>query len=123
MHTKTQVGGWWNLILGRKPPTPQIPVKPESTHANSVEDKINDLAKALGMPSRDLASAIAVAVRNYVPPASLSSVAAQETGPAVQALLKEPPNHGASQTSAAESAPSTGILGEVVGGFVGMDEP
>lgn len=46
----------------------------------TVEQRINDLASALGMPSKDLASAIAVAVHKYVPPATLSSVAAHQTG-------------------------------------------
>ena len=46
----------------------------------TVDDRINDLAAALGMPSKDLASAIASAVHEYVPPASLSSVAAHQTG-------------------------------------------
>jgi len=94
-----------------------------------VEDKINDLAKALGMPSSELASAIAVAVRHYVPPASLSSIAAKETGPAVQALL-EPSSGDTTPTITAEAGPtaSTGpsIVGEVFEGinkFVGMDEP
>lgn len=40
------------------------------------------------MPSKELASAIATAVKSYVPPASRSSVAAEETDPAAQALLK-----------------------------------
>ena len=55
---------------------------------DSVEKRINDLAEALGIPSKDLAGAIAVAVREYVPPASLSSVAAEETGEIVQEMLK-----------------------------------
>ncbi|KAI0047691.1 hypothetical protein FA95DRAFT_1195525 [Auriscalpium vulgare] len=48
----------------------------------SVEQRIEELAKALGVPSPDLSSAIAAAVREYVPPASLSSVAqeARRTG-------------------------------------------
>lgn len=54
----------------------------------SVEDRINGLARALGIPSKELASAIAGAVRQYVPPASLSSIAAKETGEVVENLLK-----------------------------------
>ena len=54
----------------------------------SVEDRIRGLARALGIPSKELASAIAGAVRQYVPPASLSSIAAKETGEAVERLLK-----------------------------------
>ncbi|KAG6833154.1 hypothetical protein H0H87_010541 [Tephrocybe sp. NHM501043] len=99
---KAEVGGWWNLALGRRPPQVQTGQgdtgnfhkgngrkrEMRGEHEESVEDRINALARALGMPSKDLASAIAVAVREYVPPASLSSVAAKETGPAVQEMLK-----------------------------------
>jgi len=54
----------------------------------SVEDRINGLARALGIPSKELASAIAGVVRQYNPPASLSSIAAKETGEVVESLLK-----------------------------------
>lgn len=90
MAWKAEVGGWWNLALGKKPPfaqntpvtgggaesTPSVSVGGEAT----VEERINQLAVALGMPSKDLASAIASAVHDYVPPATLSSVAAHQTG-------------------------------------------
>jgi hypothetical protein len=115
---KNQVGGWWDVALGRPAQAKNVPVQQSMHHRTSVEDKINDLARALGMPSKELASAIAVAVKNYVPPASLSSVAAEESGPAVQALLKE------SRTPAAPSV--TDVVGRVtegIGKFVGMDEP
>ena len=46
----------------------------------TVEEKIDELASALGVPSKDLASAIASAVHEYVPPATISSVAAHQTG-------------------------------------------
>ena len=46
----------------------------------SVEDRINGLARALGIPSKELASAVASAVRQYVPP--------KETGKLVESLLK-----------------------------------
>ncbi|TBU37414.1 hypothetical protein BD309DRAFT_974123 [Dichomitus squalens] len=49
-----------------------------STGNPSVEDKIQELAAALGMPSSDLSAAIASAVRKHVPPASLSSIALHE---------------------------------------------
>lgn len=91
----------------------------------SVEDRINGLASALGMPSNELASAIAGAVRSYVPPASLSSVAAKETGDAVKVLLSEP-REGEGHTSNSEADPIGGVMGGIVTGmegFVGMDEP
>lgn len=124
---KTQVGGWWNIALGRKPETM---LKTAASHAgqggcsgssgHSVEDKIEALAEALGMPKQDLASAIAGAVRQYVPPASLSSVAAKETGPAVEVLVSDDPEQKAAEVS------GTGVVEGVVNSFdsfVGMDEP
>ena len=61
----------------------------EAGEDQSVEDRINELARVLGIPSKKLASAIADAVRQNVPPASLSSVAAKETGKVVETLLKD----------------------------------
>jgi len=55
----------------------------------SVEDRINGLARALGIPSKELASAIAGAVRQHVPSAVVSSIAAKETGEVVESLLNE----------------------------------
>jgi len=92
-----------------------------TTGGNSVEDKINALAEALGMPPKELASAIAGAVKEYVPPASLSSVssaAAKETGKssdATKVLLGE-----------GDEAEGSGVVGGIASGFgsvVGMDEP
>lgn len=54
----------------------------------SVEDRIVDLAEALGVPTDDFVAEIVLAVEHYVPPASLSSVAAKESGPAVAAMLR-----------------------------------
>ncbi|KAJ6602790.1 hypothetical protein DFH09DRAFT_969145 [Mycena vulgaris] len=133
---KTEVGGWWNLALGKRPPQLKYDTasRPQSKGkkgkkekpGESVEDRINALADALGMPSKDLASAIAGAVKQYVPPASLSSVAAHQTGEAVDALLK-----GASEDDGQKETPkgaedSGGVvsgLASGVGSFVGMDEP
>ncbi|KAL0947916.1 hypothetical protein HGRIS_010548 [Hohenbuehelia grisea] len=134
---KAEVGGWWNLALGKKPPqlAPQaggaIPGNnnkgsKKGQGKDTVEDRINALAEALGMPSRELASAIAGAVRNYVPPASLSSVAAEQTGPAVEELLREQDPAEKQRQQAAPGAQATGVAGAVVSGmesFVGMDEP
>ncbi len=96
LNWKTEVGGWWNLALGKRPPSAAEALASNSKSAQpgvntqysgssgrakgepTVEDRINDLAAALGMPSSDLSAAIADAVREHVPPASLSSVAAHE---------------------------------------------
>ncbi|KAJ3922081.1 hypothetical protein F5877DRAFT_34703 [Lentinula edodes] len=132
LQWKSEVGGWWNLALGKQPPAAQAtPVdtgsnsrRRDTTHGGGVEDKINALAEALGMPPQDLAKAIAVAVREYVPPASLSSIKQRETGkPAVDELLR---GNGEGKTVEADEPESTGIVGGVfrnMDSFVGLDEP
>jgi hypothetical protein len=65
MH-KTRSNKWWIFGTGSSS-------VPRPSCDNSVEGKINDLAKAFGIPPRELASAIAVAVKNYVPPESTVS--------------------------------------------------
>ena len=92
LRWKAEAGSWWNLTLGNRPPPIQdegmrwdarhgnVPDGGASGSSGDVERKINELAAVLGLPSKDLASAIAVAVREYVPPASLSSIAAHQTG-------------------------------------------
>ncbi|KAJ7186544.1 hypothetical protein C8R46DRAFT_935625 [Mycena filopes] len=143
LQWKTEVGGWWNLALGKRPPQLKYPdgaerptgrkgksAKGKGKDSETVEDRINALADALGMPSRDLASAIAGAVKQYVPPASLSSVAAHQTGAAVDALLKETDKtEEERKTDAATEKAQEGAGGVVeglasgIGSFVGMDEP
>lgn len=95
--------------------------------SNSVEDRINALAIAVGMHPSDLARAVAVAVRHHVPPASLSSIVAKETGEAVRILANDETEGGDAGQGGAKGNPgSAGIFGGVVGGvenFVGMDEP
>ncbi|KAJ7479772.1 hypothetical protein FB451DRAFT_1350919 [Mycena latifolia] len=135
---KTEVGGWWNLALGKRPPQLKFDEaerskskskgkKGKKDSSETVEDRINALADALGMPSRDLASAIAGAVKQYVPPASLSSVAAHQTGEAVNVLLKSASESENGHTEPQKDAEGTGGVVEGIasgmGSFVGMDEP
>ncbi|KAF8885206.1 hypothetical protein BD779DRAFT_1611996 [Infundibulicybe gibba] len=102
---KSNVGGWKNLAFGPR----GTPVPAAKTHTtDTVESRINALAEALGMPPKHLASAIAVAVREHVPP---------PTGPVVDTLVggKESKESG-----------DPGVVEGVVSGmesFVGMDEP
>lgn len=86
-----------------------------------MEDRINALAEALGMPPKELASAIAGVVREYVPPASLSSVssaAAKATGKssdATKVLL-----------GGEDEQEDEGVMGtasSILGSVVGLDEP
>ncbi|KAI1788206.1 hypothetical protein LXA43DRAFT_1075890 [Ganoderma leucocontextum] len=122
---KTEYGGWWNLALGKRPPGATAIASTSATSARYtgkgsgggtlVEDKIQALADALGMPSSDLASAIADAVREHVPPASLSSVAAHESsGTAVQYLVNP---------TGAPSGNQAGTMKSAFEAVVGLDEP
>ncbi|ESK90787.1 hypothetical protein Moror_4059 [Moniliophthora roreri MCA 2997] len=135
---KTEVGGWWNLALGRKPAQMMHDTtrtaenrRPHANTEESVEDRINALALALGMPPQDLARAIAGAVKEYVPPASLTSIRERETaGPAVDVLLgkKAAPKGSENSQSDADVAQeakegATGVVEGVMDSFVGMDEP
>ncbi|KIM79260.1 hypothetical protein PILCRDRAFT_823513 [Piloderma croceum F 1598] len=139
---KSQVGGWWNLALGKRPPqlrddggdlnfnsnqASKPGGKKWQSGESDVEDRINALAEALGMPSKELASAIAGAVKQFVPPASLSSVSAaasKETGRNSEAL-KILLGGGVAEKGDDEKK-GEGMVGEVVSGLgsvVGMDEP
>ncbi|KAF7303865.1 hypothetical protein MIND_00616400 [Mycena indigotica] len=123
LQWKTQVGGWWNLATGQRPEQIKTTTHTKGRGGESVEERINALADALGMPSRDLASAIAGAVKQYVPPATLSSIAAHQTGPAVEAMMKE---NGEKTPSSNEEQSSGGVVDNIasgMGSFVGMDEP
>lgn len=85
----------------------------------SVEDRVNALAAALGVPPKELASAIAGVVKSYVPPASLSS-ATIETGTPAESLSSE------KSESVEGNKPRPGVLKAVINGveiLVGMDEP
>jgi hypothetical protein len=102
LQYKSAEGGWWDTALGR---TSII------NGDESVEDRINGIARELGIPSNELASAIAGVVRQYVPPASLSSIAAKETGKIMESLLK------VEETPQAQA----GVVEQVMN-FCGMDE-
>jgi hypothetical protein len=136
---KNEVGGWWGVApFGKRPPAAQGYANVQNDgndkkrrsnpkSEESVEDRINALAEALGMPSKELASAIAGAVKSYVPPASLSSIAEKETGkPAVEELLREKTEEEIAAEQAEAAKESEGMLSKVASNmesFVGMDEP
>jgi len=115
-HSKSCGKKWWAGQGGANE-------RSESAMGQSrdVEDKINALAEALGMPTKELASAIAGAVKKYVPPASLSSIssaAARETGRSSEAakILWDEQEMG-------EGRRGENIVGDVFGRVVGTDEP
>jgi len=140
MIWKAEAGSWWNLMLGKQPPAMRngdagngsgVSMADVTPTAGSrvdltVEERINELASALGMPSKDLASAIAVAVHDHVPPATLSSVAAHQTGDAVKYLV-DPEGASESDASATAIIPAATkgakMIHKAFDAAVGMDEP
>lgn len=92
-----------------------------------MEAHINGLAHILGMTSTDLARAIAGAAKHFAPPASLSSLAAKETGDAVKILIGE--NDVKNKDLKPETEASHGVFDvvedviETLEDFVGMDVP
>lgn len=148
MH-KNQAGGWLNLLTGHKIPQVHVPggLGPDigqqrAAHGHPprdqergffhrhnraavrgpVEEKIFELARVLGMPSNELASAIAIAVREYVPPASLSSIAAEQTGRIVEALIIGKSEYIIDPNSIKVKRDGPTQTG-VIDSLVGMEEP
>ncbi|KAF7313952.1 hypothetical protein HMN09_00553600 [Mycena chlorophos] len=130
LQWKTEVGGWWNFATGKRPDEMKHAYdggrrsRPMHKAEETVEDRINALADALGMPSRELASAIAGAVKQHIPPASLSSVAAHQTGDAVEAMVKATGEEHESGDKKNEG--DGGVVDNIasgMGSFVGFDEP
>ncbi|EKM77208.1 hypothetical protein AGABI1DRAFT_62230 [Agaricus bisporus var. burnettii JB137-S8] len=77
---KTRSNKWWTFDTRKSTAPHSLPSEHASSCDNSVEDKINDLAKTFGIPPRELASAIAVAVKSHhTPTGSDSSVASKDT--------------------------------------------
>lgn len=86
-HWKEEVG-WWGMSVGR------IGRQHDTSYRNQqrgqevtgeLEGHFSQLASALGIPATDLASA----VKPFVPPATLSSLAPQATGEAVEVLFED----------------------------------
>ncbi|KZT32727.1 hypothetical protein SISSUDRAFT_964036, partial [Sistotremastrum suecicum HHB10207 ss-3] len=120
---KTDAGGWWNLALGRTAASPvstsQETVKLQGAGTNGrelVEDKLSQLAGVLGIPAATLATAIASAVKEHVPPATLSSISKAEapTASVVRLLVND------EQDEIRENAES---FTNKLSGVVGLDEP
>ncbi|KAI0264729.1 hypothetical protein BC834DRAFT_252608 [Gloeopeniophorella convolvens] len=108
----------WRFLFGGRSSgaPPAASGDADGARASGVEHRIEELAAALGMQSADLAGAIASAVREHVPPASLSSVAsaAQETGGSavVDALLGDQDR----------SRGGMGGVSDALGSVVGLDD-
>jgi len=103
MQHTNQVGGWWNLTLGKmlqnhdsnwlsKLGVKQLWAEKSSSGSPGprseidVEDMINALAETLGLPPKILASAIAGGVREYMSLSSMPSAATTMSGRSSETL-------------------------------------
>ena len=109
-------GSSWGLGFGKKHRGKDSTAGGRHEKGITVESRIEELANALGVPSPDLARAIAGAVREYVPPASLSSISkqAEKTGGSqvVDRLLGKEE----------KDSSVIGSVGETLGSVVGLDD-
>ncbi|KAG1903481.1 uncharacterized protein F5891DRAFT_103946 [Suillus fuscotomentosus] len=86
-HWKEEVG-WWGMSvgrIGRQHDTSYHNQRRGQEVTGELEGHFSQLASALGIPATDLASA----VKPFVPPATLSSLAPQATGEAVEVLFED----------------------------------
>ena len=127
---KTEVGGWWNLMVGKKPPQMRTESDAQARGAGTyqtgsgkgdVEFHINQLASIFGIQPTDLASAISGAVKDHVAPKTLSSISSSASAKgaektAAQALFDDSPE------KQGDAGGNGGIM-ETFEAVVGMDEP
>jgi hypothetical protein len=86
-HWKEEVG-WWGMSVGRFGRQHDGLYRNQrggQEVAGDLEGHFNQLASALGIPATDLASA----VKPFVPPATLSSLAPHATGEAMKVLFED----------------------------------
>jgi len=110
--------GWWGMTVGRSG-------RQDTIHRGTwrrgqevkgeFEEHLSELASALGIPATHLASAI----KPYVPPATLSSLAPHATGEAMQVLFEE--DHKSDRENGGGSV--MGSAAESIGKVVGFDDP
>ncbi|KAB5588414.1 hypothetical protein CTheo_8143 [Ceratobasidium theobromae] len=123
---KADAGGWYNLVLGRRPDTGE-PMKGnpsfssrQPTHrtgVQGVEDRIRALADELGIHPRELASAI----RPLLPSATASSISAEASAtPMADAVIGVLTSD--EEPAGAAGTPGAGAFGNLAG-VVGLDDP
>ncbi|KAF9237736.1 hypothetical protein BU15DRAFT_62935 [Melanogaster broomeanus] len=104
--------GWWRLITGGSGMAPSgwgywtgWGSSRTAEGGGELESRLNDLADALGIPVEDVASA----VKPFVPPASLTSLALKETGDSAARRVLLGVAEDARQTVGFDDAPEGGV--------------
>jgi hypothetical protein len=83
-HWKDEVG-WWGMSVGRFGRQHDGLPSRGNEVVGEIEGHLSKLASALGIPATDVASA----VKPFMPPATLSSLAPHATGEAVKVLFED----------------------------------
>ncbi|KAG8740609.1 hypothetical protein FRC10_004111 [Ceratobasidium sp. 414] len=123
---KANAGGWYNLMLGKRPDT-GAPMKgnpwghhTHDTSVKGVEERIRALADELGIHPREFASAI----RPLMPPASVTSISAEASAtPMADSVIGVLADEDRSGAGNPESVVSQAANLGGLGGIVGLDDP
>ena len=141
---KTEVGGWWNLALGKRPPRmAQMQgtmsgnsggdilggtaggVPRAQTPEMDLEFHINAIASILDIRPTDLASVLSSAVHDYVPPKTLSSLSSSASAENAEKTAIEAFFGGDEEIN--EKKPGVtakmGNLAKAVDAIIGFEEP
>lgn len=140
---KAEVGGWWNLLLGQRPPQTQTMGSYDRSQDRGsnkagkelgLEDHISSIASILDMQPTDLASAVSAVVSQHIAPKSASSLsasvsssasAAGTSAPAADSLFNDanPGSEGASASDDEGALGTAGRVAQAVEAIIGFDEP
>ncbi|KAG0701480.1 hypothetical protein DFH29DRAFT_1000225 [Suillus ampliporus] len=113
-HWKEEVG-LWRMTVGRFGRQQNSQWRGQEGEGG-LEGHLSQLASALGIPATDVASAI----KPFVPPATLSSLAPRATGEAMKVLFEELHQK---EHRGDDSGGSMGSAAEGLGTVVGFDDP
>ncbi|KAL5500898.1 hypothetical protein ACEPAH_9285 [Sanghuangporus vaninii] len=139
---KAEVGGWWNLAMGKRPPQMNVQMGANTgsaPRANSgmkqdvaLESHIHGIASILGMQPTDLASALHDVVHQHVAPKSISSLsssisktasASGSSAPVASALFDSSRSTADAASKSDGVTDKAGTVAKAVEAIVGFDEP
>ncbi|KAL5480266.1 hypothetical protein ACEPAI_1536 [Sanghuangporus weigelae] len=136
---KSDVGGWWNLAMGKRPPQMNAQTTGSVPRANSgmkqdvaLESHIHGIASILGMQPTDLASALHDVVHQHVAPKTISSLsssisktasASGSSAPAASVLFDSSGVIPDAASSTGGVTDKAGTVAKAVEALVGFDEP
>ena len=135
---KAEVGGWWNLAMGKRPPHLDVQADARSgsvPHAGSgtkqdiaLESHIHEVASILGMQPTDLASVLRDAVHQHVAPKTVSSlsssISASGTSAPAASIIFDSSYFNTGGTPGPDGvSDKVGTVARAVEAIAGFDEP